>query len=45
MEYCKNCVGEDCELINASERGGSHFFVLKNIFQAGWKIYKTGISI
>lgn len=44
MEYCKNCVGEDCELINASERR-ARIFCAKNIFQAGWKIYKTGISI
>lgn len=44
MEYCKNCVSEDCELIDASERR-ARIFALKNIFQAGWKIYKTGISI
>lgn len=29
MEYCENCVGEDCELINASERGARIFCAKK----------------
>lgn len=49
MEYCKNCVSEDCELINASERR-ARIFVLKKYLPGGlediqdWYKYLGGVN-
>ena len=45
MEYCKNCVSEDCELINASERRARIFCAKKISSRRAGRYTKTGISI